>query len=94
LRWPAAIAIGEGVRRPGEVVLDPLGISGSGVGFEADEPSLNIDPGLAIALQLLAQGGVVELDVQAGHKWTGVTEKALDDVPGQPLVDEPGPRCA
>jgi hypothetical protein len=91
LGWPAAVAVGEGVGHPGEVVLDPFGVSGGGVGVKADEPSLDRDPGLAVPLELLAQGGVVELGVQAGHKRTGVTEKALDNVLGHSLVDQPGP---
>lgn len=88
---PPAVAVGKGVGNPGEVVLDPLGVSSGSVGVEADEPSLDVDPRLAVALELLAQGGVVEMGIQAGHKRTGVTEKALDDVLRHSLVDQPGP---
>jgi hypothetical protein len=89
LGWPAAIAVGKGVGCPRQVVLDPLGIGGERVRVEAEQAALDVDARPAVALELLAEGGVVQMGVGSGHLRAGMAEQALDHVLGDALVDEP-----
>ena len=45
---------------------------------------------LAVALEGVADGAVVDLGVAGGHPGAGVAEQLLDDVLGDAGVDQPG----
>src|ERR1700689_4681576 len=61
-----AVAVGEAVTDPVEVVLDPLGRSGRGVGVIADRLPADVYPLGLVAVECLPDGGVVDLRVVAG----------------------------
>jgi hypothetical protein len=82
--------LGQGVGHPGEVVFDPLGVSRGGVGVEAEKLAFDVDPALAVALELFADGAVVEVGIDRGHLGADMAQEALNDVLRDPLVDEPG----
>jgi hypothetical protein len=56
-----AVAIGEAVADPVEVVLDPLGRSGRGVGVIAGPLAADVHPLGLVAVERLPDGGVVDL---------------------------------
>ena len=91
LRWPSAVAVGQGVGRPGQVVFDPFGIGGERVGIETEEPAVDVDAGLAIPFELGSQRGVMQVGIQGGHGRAGMAEEALDHMLGDTLVDESCP---
>ena len=70
----------------GEPVLDPFGVCGGCGRVEAEQLALDVHSGLAVALELGADGGVVEVGVEVGHLGAGVAQQALDDVLGDTLV--------
>src|SRR5215813_10047394 len=69
-----AVAVGEAVADPVEVVLDPLGRRGRGVGVVADPLPGDVDPLGLVAVECLPDGGVMDLRVMAGHGSPGMTE--------------------
>src|SRR6266566_7541145 len=75
-----AVAVGEAVADPVEVVLDPLGRRGRGVGVVADPLPGDVDPLGLVAVERLPDGGVVDLGVVAGHVGAGMAEELLHDV--------------
>ena len=87
----AAVAVGEAVADPVEVVLDPLGRRGRGVGVVADRLAGDVDPLGLVAVERFPDGGVVDLGVVAGHVRAGMAEELLHDVLGDAGVDQPGP---
>ena len=91
LGWAAAVAVGEAVVDPRQVVLDPFRVGGGGVGVVRESFAGGVDPAVAVALEGVADGGVVDLGVAGGHARTGVAEQFLDDVLRDAGVDEPGP---
>ena len=89
LRWSAAVAVGEAVTHASEVVLDPLGVRGESVQVEGQRVAVGVDPLVAVALEGVAHGVVVDLGVAGGHARAGVAEQLLDDVLGHPGIDQP-----
>src|SRR5437667_6046432 len=87
----AAVAVGEAVADAVEVVLDPLGRCGRGAGVIADRLAVDVHPLGLVAVELLPDGGVVDLGVVAGHVRAGVSEELLHHVLGDAGVDQPGP---
>src|SRR5271170_3881590 len=90
LGWAGAVAVGEAVADPVEVVLDPLGRRGRGVGVVADPLPGDVDPLGLVAVERLPDGGVVNLGVVAGHVGAGMGEELLHDVLRDAGVDQPG----
>jgi len=84
---PPAVAVGEGVGGPAQVVFEPLSVGRRRLGVEAEQAALDINTTLAVALELLADGGVVKPCVHGGHDRTGMAEKALDHVLRHPGID-------
>lgn len=82
LGWSAAVAVGESGHDPVEVVFDPLGVGGGRRGIEVEDVAGDVDACGLAAVEGFADGGVVELGVDAGHFWAGVAEDALDEVLG------------
>ena len=74
LRWPAAVPVGQGVGRPGEVVFDPLGVRCHLGRVEAEPAALDVDAGLAVAFELGPDRGVVHVGIDGGHFRAGVGE--------------------
>src|SRR6266851_1174300 len=75
-----AVAVGQAVADPVEVVLDPLGRRGRGVGVVADPLTGDVDPLGLVTVERLPDGGVVDLGVVAGHVGAGMAEELLHDV--------------
>jgi hypothetical protein len=90
LWWPAAVAVGEAVLDPGQVVLHPLGIGGGGVGVVGQDLAGGVDPLGAVGLERGADGAVVDLGVARRHPGARMAEQPLDDVLWDPGVDQPG----
>jgi hypothetical protein len=93
LRRASAVAVGEAVADAVEVVLDPFGRSGRGIGVIADLLAVDVHPLGLVAIERLADGGAVDLGVVAGHVRAGVPEELLHHVLGNARVDQPGPEC-
>jgi hypothetical protein len=88
-----AVAVGQAVADPVEVVLDPFGRRGRGVRVVADLLPGDVDPLGLVAVECLPDGGVVDLGVVAGHVRAGVAEEFLHHVLGNAGVDQAGPQC-
>ncbi len=86
----SAVAVGQAVSDAGQVVLGPLGISGGGAGVVGHGLAGGVDSLVAVELEGVADGAVVDLGVAGGHAGAGVAEELLDDVLGHAGVDEPG----
>src|SRR5215472_13503019 len=86
-----AVAVGEAVADPVEVVLDPLGGGGGGAGVIADPLPGGVDPLGLVAVERLPDGGVVDLCVVAGHVGAGMAEELLHHVLGDAGVDQARP---
>src|SRR6266508_1187813 len=72
LGWPPAVAVGQAVTDAGQVVLDPFGGRGGSVGVVVEDLSGGVDPLLLVAVEGLADGGVVNAGVVGGHVGAGV----------------------
>jgi hypothetical protein len=87
----AAVAVGEAVADPVEVVLDPLGRGRGGAGVVADPLAGDVHPLGLVAVERLPDGGVVDFGVVAGHARAGMPGELLHHVLGDARVDEPCP---
>jgi hypothetical protein len=76
---------------PVEVVLDPLGRSGRGVGVITDLLPADVHPLGLVAVERLPDGGVVDLRVMAGHVGAGMAEELLHHVLRDAGVDQACP---
>jgi hypothetical protein len=60
LRRPPAVAVGQAVLDSGQVVLDPFGRGGGRIRVVADDLPGDVDPLPLVAVEFLADGGVVD----------------------------------
>src|SRR5262249_19467594 len=88
-----AVAVGQAVADPVEVVLDPLGRGSGGVGVIADPLPADVGPLGLVAVECLPDGGVVDLGVVAGHVRAGMAGGLLHHMLGDAGVDQPRPEC-
>ena len=91
LWWSPAVAVGEAGLDSGHVVFGELRLGGDGGGVVGDALAVEGDPVLAVFVEGLPDGGVVEAGVAGGHLGAGVAEESLNDMLGDAVVDEAGP---
>src|SRR5262249_12611747 len=69
---PSAVAVGQSVLDPGQVVFDPFGGRGGRIRVVADDLPGDVDPLPLVAVELFADGGVVDAGVVRGHVRAGM----------------------
>ena len=77
-----AIAVGEAVAHPVQVLLHPFGAGRRAVGVVADPLASDVYPLGLVAVEGLPHGGVVDLGVVPGHVGASVAEQFLHHVLG------------
>ena len=77
-----AIAVGQAVAHPVQVLLHPLGTGCGAVGVVADSLAGDVDPLGLVAVEGLPHGAVVDFGIMPGHIGAGVAEQFLHDVLG------------
>src|SRR5487761_213148 len=89
---PGAIAVGQAVAHPVQVLLFPLGTCCWAVGVVADALAADVDPLGLVAVESLPDGAVMDFGIMPCHIWAGVAEQFLHHVLGDARIYEPGPQ--